>query len=472
MAAADPSTFDPILATEDGATTMIVMHLSGRLVRTGKDGRSVEPDLAESWDVSADGRVYTFHLRPDLKFSDGSPLRPSDVKFSIERAAKDPLSTQRPLYPPQFEISTPDDRTVVLTLPGPHASLLAVLALVSGCIVPEAHFKQVGPQGFVEAPVGAGPFLLAEWKRQDRVVLRRNPHYWDPHHPYLDEVRMLVLQDEMTEVLKLQAGEVDMAWVPANQVETLRRAPNVSVQVMPMFNLGYLRLNRRRPELNDAKVRQALYWAVDRKALVQTVLFGMGEVPTSYMPRVLYSGTEPLGHDPAKARELLSESAYPSGFSGRLLIRSDEIFRHTAVAVQSQLGALGIRLEIRQVEPAQHFDAMRKGDWDMSVNIVSADSFDPVEWTLWNVVSTGFGATAAGYKNEEVDTLATKAQAENDPIQRAALYRTLEKVVRDDGPYVPLLIPSAVIATRQDVFDFTLLPNTDTYRLWDVWKSP
>jgi peptide/nickel transport system substrate-binding protein len=261
--------------------------------------------------------------------------------------------------------------------------------------------------------------------------------------------------------------------VPAHQMATLGRAPNFRVQVIPAFRIVFLGLNRRLPELNDAKVRQALFWAIDRSAIIKTVLFGHGELPaSSYMPRVLYSGTEPLAYDLAKARQLLSESAYPNGFSARLVVPPAPLSGDTAVLLKSQLDALGLRVQIVTREWAHYNATLERGDFEMNVTPFVSDSFDPVEPTLFNVVSTGFLATRYGYKNLEVDALALRAQAENDPIQRAALYRKLEQVVREDGPYVPLYLTPVRVAMREDVRDLNLLPNSDQFRLWEAWKSP
>jgi peptide/nickel transport system substrate-binding protein len=190
------------------------------------------------------------------------------------------------------------------------------------------------------------------------------------------------------------------------------------------------------------------------------------------MPRILYSGTEPLGHDMAKARRLLSESAYPSGFSARLLVPPYPSFAdETAVMLKSQLDVIGIRVQILKLEGA-HFDAtLDRGDYDMTLVSFTADTFDPAEATLYNVVSSGFLATMFGYRNPEVDALAAKAQAENDNVQRAALYRKIEQVVHDDGPHVPLFLMSRPVGLRQDVHNLIMLPNTDSYRLWEIWKS-
>lgn len=466
------STFEPVLAGASSSVNVWTLaHLLGRLVRTGRDGRSIEPDLAESWQISADGRVYTFQLRPLLKFSDGSPLRASDVRFSLLRATKDRRNPYQQLFPP-LEIAAPDDHTVVVKLETAYAPLLASLTLCSMSILSEAHVQRVGEKGLSESPLGSGPFVLTKWKPGDRIILRRNPLYWDQGRPYLDEVRVLAIPDEMTRMLKVQAGEVDAATVvPFNLVDSLRRSTELTVQVTPSLEISFLGLNRRVAALNDPKVRQALFFAIDREALLRAVLFGHGALPASFLPRLLYTGEIPLSHDLAKAKQLLAESSFPSGFSVSLLIFSQSIQQQVAVLLRSQLDPLGIRVQIQQVESAQYWQRLQKKDTEMTVLGGRADTFDPAELTQFTVASGGFVAALNGYRNPDVDELISKAQAATSPKERAALYRQLEQLVLQDVPYVPLFLLAGRDAIRNNVHELTALPTSDTYRLWDVWKS-
>lgn len=465
------TTFDPVAAGSSVTNIWTLPHLFARLVRTGVDGRSIEPDLAESWEVSADGRRYTFHLRQGLQFSDGSPLRASDVKFSLERAAKDPRNTQRNAFPP-WGLEASDDRTVILTLAAPHAPLLALLTFPSASVLSRAYFERVGEKGMTEAPLGSGPFVLSRWRPGDRMILQRNPRFWETDRPYLDELRVLSIPDEMTRMLKIQAGEADVAAaVPFNQVEILRRAPQVDVKVAPQLEISFLGMNRRVAALKDPKVRRSLLLAIDREAIVRTVLFGHGSVAGSFLPQLLYSNDKPFVHDLAAAKRLLTESAYASGFSVSLLIFANSIQQQTAVLLKSQLEPLGIRIEIQQVESAQYWQRLQQGDTELTILGSRAVTADPAEPARFALMSDGFIATMNRVKNPTIDSLAAKAQAELDPGARIALYRQIEELALEDVPYVPLVVLTARDAVRTGVHGFKALPSSDTYRLWDVWKE-
>lgn len=467
------TTFDPILAGTTGNTVRTVEHMYGRLVRNAKDGLMVEPELAESWEISPDGLVYTFHLRPNLEFSDGSKLASNDVRFSIERAAKDPQSFQKVLYPPEFVIETPDDRTVVIKLPSSHASLLPVLAFVSASIVPEEYLKRVGPQKFNQEPVTSGAFVLVEWKQGQRTILRRNPHYWDVPRPYVDEIHVLEIPDELTRQLKLQAGEIDMIdEVQPQQLGSFQDVPHIRLHKVLTFTGMYLVLNPRRPEFKDKKVRQAMSLAIDRNEIVQVALSGMGAPSKSYLPGLLYSSNEPMEHDVEKAKRLVSECGYPNGMTLRLVIGPGSDLSATAVVLKKQLEPIGIRVDIAQMQVAEALANVKADEYELNISGALADSFDPVEFTHFNLTSAGYIGPLYGYKNDEIDALALKAEAENDPIKRAADYRKLEQLAIDVGPHIPLYVKTLVSAARDNVHDVAMLRTSEQHRLWEIWKSP
>lgn len=472
MAASLADNFDPV-GLSYNPSIWAMLNVYDQLVRTGEDGQSVEPDLAESWDISPDGRVYTFHLRPGLKFSDGSELRASDVRFSLTRLVTEGKSSWGFLFPP-LEIEAPDDRTVVIQLKEPWAPLLADLALFAASVIPEGHFNKVGREGFGKAPIGSGPFVLAEWKKGERIVFKRNPHHWDARHPYLDEVRLVPIEDANTRMLKIQAGEIDIAMgVPFSQVDALGRAPGVAVQLAPVQKVDLLFLNLRSPKLQDRKVRQAIGWGIDREALIRGVLFGHGKVPTSFLPPMLHTDSEapPFGRDVGKARALLAESGAPEGFSLRLVISASDHERQLATLIKSQLDPVGIRVEIQQYELTALRARVREGDFDMRLDAETSDIADPSQMVATMGVGTlGLTAASVGYDNPRVNELAAEAQAEKDPRRRGEIYREIQRIVREDAPYVPLFWPLSATAVREGVHGFAILP-TANYRLWEVWRS-
>src|SRR5215475_12836805 len=228
----DVTTFDPILTIQN-ADIWVLDNMNAGLVRVTKDGTGLEPDLAQSWTVSPDGKIYTFKLRDGLKFSDGSPITPQDVKFSLERLRDQKDSVMGSMYKVIKSIDTPDDKTVVVTLNAPSAPFLSTLAMFAASVVPQKAVTAKAAD-FGNDPVGAGAFKLKEWKRGDRVILERNPNYWQNDRVKLDGVEWLYIPNDNTRVLKLQAGEIDAAiFIPFNQIDTLAKDSNIDIHLDP-----------------------------------------------------------------------------------------------------------------------------------------------------------------------------------------------------------------------------------------------
>ena len=182
------------------------MSIYDQLVRVDNSGTTLEPALAEKWEISPDGLTYTFHLRKDVIFSDGTPLKASDVKFSIDRAKTNKKSGWTFTLEPLKEITTPDDSTVVMTLTQPWAPFLADIAMFNSSIISEAFAKKIGEDKLVEQTMGTGPFALVEWKKGEYITLKKNEHYWDKGLPYLDQIKITVVPDDNNRILQLQGG--------------------------------------------------------------------------------------------------------------------------------------------------------------------------------------------------------------------------------------------------------------------------
>lgn len=471
---ADVLSWDPIAPT-DNPSIWAQLNIFDQLVRVGKDGKSVDPDLASSWDISPDGLTYTFHLRPNLKFSDGTPLKASDAKFSIERAINDKTSLWGFLFPTDVTTTTPDDVTVVFTLKQPWTPFLADLSVFAASVIPEAYFQQVGEAGFADKPVGSGPFVMESWQKGNEVVLKKNPNYWDQPLPYLDEVDLKVVGEDNTRMLQTQSGQIDVATdVPFNQIDSLSAASGMGVQLAPVIGTYWIQFNEKLPQFQDVNVRQAINWAVDKEAIIKTVLFGHADPAYGYLGNMLHSDTTdaPYGIDVAKAQGLMAQSKYPQGFATKLLVAAgDTIGQQVAVIVKEELAAIGISVTIEQREAASAFQAQTTGDYEMVEYYCSSDIIDPAENTTYAAAGNGgSNAVYTNYDNPQVDALVAQSNIELDPAKRAAQYRQLQQLVHQDAPMLFLFWQPARTAIRTNVQGFQVLP-TGNYRLWEVWKT-
>jgi peptide/nickel transport system substrate-binding protein len=471
---ADVLSWDPIIPT-DNPSIWAQLNIFDQLVRVGKDGKSVDPDLASSWDISSDGLTYTFHLRPNLKFSDGTPLKASDAKFSIQRAISDKASLWGFLFPTDVTIATPDDATIVFTLKQPWSPFLADLSVFAASVIPEAYFNQVGAAGFSDKPIGSGPFVMSSWQKGNEVVLKKNPLYWDQPKPYLDEVDLKVVGEDNTRMLQVESGQIDVATdVPFNQIDSLSTSPGMGVQLAPVIGTYWVQFNEKLPEFQDVNVRQAINWAVDKNALIKTVLFGHADRAYGYLGNMLDSDTTdaPYGFDVTKAQGLMAASKYPQGFSTKLLVASgDTIGQQIAVIVKAELAAIGITVTIEQQEAASAFQAQTTGAYEMVEYYCSSDIIDPAENTTYAAAGNGGSdAVYTGYDNPQVDALVAQSNVEIDATKRAAEYLQLQQLVHQDAPMLFLFWQPARTAIRSNVQGFQVLP-TGNYRLWEVWKT-
>jgi peptide/nickel transport system substrate-binding protein len=245
-----------------------MLHLYDQLVIPGKDGASVEPGAADSWKVSPDGKTWVLHIRDGVTFSDGTPLTAGDAAYALERAASKDSNFEDNFALVDHATAT-DSHTLVVMLKKPSASFLAYASLYAASIAPEKLIKAQG-KALWEHPVGSGPYVLAEWVKNDHLTLRRNARYWQKPYPYLDELRFDVLTDDNTRMLKFRSGELDIATnVPPNQIEQLKKVNGVSVKIFPLMGFDYVYVNHAHKPFNDIRVRQALNYAVDRPAILK-----------------------------------------------------------------------------------------------------------------------------------------------------------------------------------------------------------
>jgi peptide/nickel transport system substrate-binding protein len=472
LADSDVTSFDPIVPF-DNMSIWTMLHVYDQLVRVGKDGRSVEPDAADTWKVSQDGKIWTFHIRNGIKFSDGSPLTAADAAFSLKRAvSKD--SNFADSFGLFEDAAAPDASTLVVTLKKPWASFLAYASLYTASIVPE---KLVTAQGkdFWEKPVGSGPYVLAEWVKNDHLTLKRNPGYWQKPYPYLDELRFDVLTDDNTRMLKLRSGELDIATnVPPNQVEALRKTKGLAVELFPQLRFDFIYYNHGRKPFDDLRVRQALNYALDRPAMLKAVMFGYGKVAASMLPPMLYWNEQlkPYPHDVAKAKALMKEAGYANGFSTEILVvAGDNQASQIATILKDAYREIGVDVKVTVLEAGAIRARRKASDFDMIKGYYTSDVIDPDELIAFGIDSAG-GAIAKwmNFKNEHLSALAAAANSEMNAKKREAMIHEVQKIASDQAAVIPLFYADNRTAIWDHVKDFRQLP-TANYRLWEAWVS-
>ena len=453
----DSTTLDPIMTIQN-ADIWVMNNMNSLLVRVSRDGTTIEPDLAESWTISPDGKDYTMNLRANLKFGDGSPLQASDAKYSLLRLRDQEGSVMAGMFSDITTIDTPTDRTVVIHLKQRSAPFLAALAMFSAAILPEKELKSRG-QDFGSDPVGAGAFNLKEWKRGQYISLVKNPYFWEADRVKLDGVEWSYIPNDNTRILKLQTGEVDAAiFIPFNRAKELDGSKDIEVHMDPSSRMDHMLVNHAHKPLDDLRVRQAIYYALNRQAIVDVVTFGFGKVANSFIPAgAMYYNPDNFDYpyDPAKAKKLLADAGVKNLTLNLLVTAGDSVHDQIAVMVKDQLGKVGIGVNIVKQEEGQQWESTVAGEYDISVNYWTNDVIDPDQKSSFCVFGDEENLSYfTRYKNPKVTALIEQGRGELDSAKRKQIYSDIQRMAKEDVHWIDLYYSPFRNASRTNVVNF------------------
>ncbi len=467
----EPATIDPQGAPSSGLS-LVLPYLFDTLVVRDSDNR-LHPLLAESWQVAADGRTITMTLRSGVTFHDGSPLTADAVRLTFERfKAK---GAKSPIYGGIQQIGgieAVDELTVRFTFKEPAANFWSTISMPYAGILSPASIERAAADD--KAPlVGTGPFTLGEWQAGQSITLLRNPAYaWGPEivenrrAPYLEKLVFKVIPDAATQLAALQAGEVDVIFVNnPDHLSKLRQDPNIQLQEAVLNSLIYLGFNTQKAPFNDPAVRRALAHAVNKDEILELALGGVGIRAFAPLPPTLPGfddalAEHELGHDPATAQALLAEAGFTAGSDGAwakdgqplkaVLLTSNRAPNDAIAALlQSQLKAIGVPVEIQQLDSKAVMEATAAGKFDLL--LWRYDWNDPDALNLY-LGSNRIGSTnRVAYSNPAVDDLLAQGARELDEARRNTLYVEAQKLILADAPWQPLYVPLDVLALSKRV---------------------
>jgi peptide/nickel transport system substrate-binding protein len=423
----------------------------------------VVPGLAESWQTP-DPLTYVFQLHRGVKFHDGRALTSRDVKWTFDSLLQSKVrSTKTGNYKFVDRVEAPDDFTVVFHLKEPDAPLLWNLSDGSVGIVPYGTLDEM-----TQHPIGSGPFKFVSAETDREVVLERNDDYWG-EKAKLARVRFAVVPDETTEALELRKGSGDIAInvLTPDTVHTLGSEPNLAVETAPGTRLAYLGFNFRDPILKDARVREAIAYALDRKPMIEYLWRGQAEPARSVLPTQswAYNGNVPAyEHDAEKARQLLDAAGYPAvnGVRFHIMVKSstDANTRLMFAVIQQQLREVGIAIDIRSFEFATFFSDVQHGAFQMYGLRWIGGNEDPdiFEYAFHSSKFPPNGANRDYYSNPRVDALIDKARREVDPAVRKPIYGEVQSLLAQDLPYINLWYLDNVLVHTRRVKNLKLNP--------------
>jgi peptide/nickel transport system substrate-binding protein len=444
------------------------------LTRLGPD-LTVQPELAESWTLSPDGRQVTLRLRA-AKFHNGEPLTSADVKYTLERILNpNTKAVARAWFVDLDRVEAPEPRTVVLHLKQPNVALLIYLAHPNTSVVSEKIAKAANDDlSRKEHAIGSGPFRLAEWVPDNFMRFEAFREFYVQGQPYLDGIRFNIVPDEAGVTAALRTKAADAALIAdARAAQTLGREAGITVSAKPSLNYHLLFLNTKRKPLDNPKVREAIVLSIDRKQIIDTVALGAGD-PTGPLPPALPFalpvGDYPLyKRDVARARQLLQESGVGPVQLTLLTQTTEPVYaKDIAQIVQQQLGEAGIRLNIELLEFGQWVQRWLKADFDMAPGLNSGQP-DPDFYLFRYFTNDGNLNFVHSYQNDTSSDAIKRARTLADPARRKELYATAQKELVTGVPFVWLYVGRDYVAFQNTTKGFVHLPTGSVVYLRQTW---
>jgi len=458
----DPPTLDPHLSMDATSATYIVEIFSGLVTLSPE--LEVVPDIAERWEVSEDGTVYTFYLRDDVKFHDGKPVTARDFKYSFERACDpwtgsvvadtylgDILGAKEKLSGFADEVSgveVVDDHTLQITIDAPKPYFLGKLTHSSAFVVDKDNVER-GGRTWTDKPNGTGPFKLKEYRFGRQIVLERNDLYYGEPKPSVEQVNFILAGGSA--MTMYENGELEAVPVGLSDIERVTDPTNPlnkELTIAPSMSTFYLGFNVNQPPFDDVKVRQAFNYALDKQRLMdviykKTVPAATGIVPPT-MPDYHNEDLKVLSYDPDKALQLIAESKYGNVANlPEITLYTTGVGGAPSRLIEAIVGMykenLGVDIAIQQTEWATFLSdiSQEENPYQMYDLGWIADYPDPE-----NFLDVHFHSEKSenhmGYSNPEVDELLEKARTEQDPEERLKLYQEAEQIIINDAPWVPL----------------------------------
>lgn len=486
---ASPEIFTPMLSTSDSTMDAAAKTIFNRLVEFKPGSTEVGPALAESWDVSPDGKVYTFHLRHGVKFHTSAHFTPTrefnadDVLHTFNRQW-DANNPYHKLGSGSYEmfaalglgsmidkIEKVDDHTVRFTLKAANVTFLSGIALDYMSIMSLEQTEQMvaagTPQLIDSEPVGTGPFLLQAYMMDSQIRYAANKDYWGGA-PKIDTLVFAITPEPMIRVERIKANECQVAALPPpSAVEDLKGHPDINVLQLEGQNIGFLGFNVEYKPLDDVRVRVALAKAINRQAIVEAVYQGAGRLAGSVVPPTQLGAVKDAGidYDPEGAKKLLAEAGHADDLSLKLWAMPvsrpyNPNARRMAELIQSDWAAIGVKSEAVVYEWAEYLQRTAAGEHDVFLLGGSSDNGDPDNLLSYMLSCEGVagGSNRSRWCDQDFDKLLKEGRETSDLDKRAEIYREAQAIVKTEAPGAPIAHSVVSIPVRKNVLNYVLDP--------------
>jgi peptide/nickel transport system substrate-binding protein len=429
------------------------------------------PELAESWETSKDGLAWTFKLREGVKFHDGQEMTSADVKFTFDRLFE--KSPGKSDFIAVDRVEPAGKYAVKFTTKEPFAGLLAALGGFWGFIISEAGIKKHGDLN--KAALGTGPFMLADWKVEQQLVLKKHPGYFKKGQPYVDELIVRTIPDEANIVAALRTGQIQHAFIEDNKnYNLLKDEKSLTGYRSSRLGYDYLNITATRGPLKDVRVRQAISWAVDRSQVLRVAAAGFGRLtaPATAPMRQWQLPEEAwmkyYKSDVEKAKKLMAEAGQSGGFTVKcMVIPTFPTMVSGAPVIANQLKRIGITMEIENVEYAIWIKRWLAHDFDMTMNTTPGYA-DP-DTAFFRALHSTKGQNWNSWSVPELDALLEEGRRTMDQKKRKEIYDRVQIMILENVPHLWLFSADTIDFTQASVKGFTQHPTALLYGLEGAW---
>ncbi|MBE2898983.1 ABC transporter substrate-binding protein [Pasteurellaceae bacterium 20609_3] len=487
---ASPSSFNPQLVTDGASIDASGQAIYNRLTEFKRGTTEVQPSLAESWEISDDGLVYTFHLRKGVKFQSNKDFKPTremtadDVVFSFERQMNDkhPYHNVSNLGYEYFvgmdmqnildRVEKVDDHTVRFHLKQPNAPFLANLGMDFASILSQeyadAMLKAGSPDKVDKNPIGTGPFEFVSYKKDASIRYKAFDDYWKGRSK-IDRLVFAITPDASVRYAKLQKGECQIMPYPnPADIEQMKNEKNIKVMEEAGLNIGYLAFNTKKAPFDNEKVRQALNLAVNKDAIIDAVFLGAADKAKNPIPPTMWSYNDSVKdypYDVEKAKALLKEAGFEKGFDTEIWAMPvsrpyNPNARRMAELIQSDWAAVGVKAKIVSFEWGEYLQRMKKGEHPTGLMGWTGDNGDPDNFfgTLLSCASAEQGSNYAKFCYQPFNDLVTKAVQVTDQAERTKLYEQAQVVFKEQAPWITIAHSKTFLPLRSNVKNYVIDP--------------
>lgn len=469
------TTLDPAMTTEN-ISIAVGYQLYDSLVRfTEDDFTTPAPALAESWELSEDGKTWIFHLRKDVAFASGNPVNADAVVFSLRRSLK--LAGKAIWILAQFGITEDsitkiDEYSVQILLDQQYAPTLFLSCLTNivarildpAVVMEHEENGDMGSAWLDTHSAGSGRFVLEERKPGEQIVLKANPNYWGKK-PAFERIIMRHIPEPLAQMALLEKGEIDLAWdLQPEQLKRLKDNPEIQIAQGYIFHIRYVTMNLAYEPLSKPEVRDAIRYAIDYDGIIEHVLGGAAIKIQTIIPKGIlgYNPAMPYTRDLPKAKQLLADAGYPGGFDVELLCFNVPPWQDVAMKLKGDLAEVGVNVTVTPYPSSKLHEKLFARDFQLLHLQWTLDYVDPNQIVkgLAHCDSLGEDATVkmmawwANYLNVEISKLIEQADRELDSEKRATLYKQITDIILNDGPYAVMFSMLRQYALRSEVADF------------------